>query len=440
MTSTGSPRVLPDRLAQYLRAPSLGPLWAAVRDRLERNGLSAHGLVGVLLDDDGADRLAGLVGTPIRAGAVRVRLDRLDAALRSSAAAVGVVTAVAELTGSPLVDRRAARAARQETREQSWVRLDELLKTAGLAGEPWVATFIEGLRRSGLLTRAGATAAAQAVEHAGAVLAELSSGGAFVAARSEVADVPRWELAELASRCTGNAHDLDPGQLVGAIVLRAAAAAADQPVPRGSAHRRELWARLKVTSDLVSGTALTWGLRPVGPDKWAQMMRARADMGVVTHLTLQELRAYPDVALSAPGQVVFACENPQVLQAAARAEVHGPLVCLAGNPSGAGWALLRKLLEAGASVRYHGDFDWPGVAIAGRVIASGALPWRLSGDDYDAALAQVSSEATLPLSDELVGTVWDPRLAARMTHSGVAIHEESILETLLGDLLDSSGP
>lgn len=45
----------------------------------------------------------------------------------------------------------------------------------------------------------------------------------------------------------------------------------------------------------------------------------------------------------------------------------------------------------------------------------------------------------LPLSDVPLMTPWDPSLAARMTRSGVAIHEESILETLLGDLLDSPG-
>ena len=36
---------------------------------------------------------------------------------------------------------------------------------------------------------------------------------------------PRWQLAELAGRCTGDAHGLDSGRLAAQLVLRAAAAA-----------------------------------------------------------------------------------------------------------------------------------------------------------------------------------------------------------------------
>lgn len=82
---------------------------------------------------------------------------------------------------------------------------------------------------------------------------------------------------------------------------------------------------------------------------------------------------------------MYACESPQVFQAASRADVNAPLLCFAGNPASAGWLLFQELTNVDAIVRYHGDFDWPGVAIAGRLFAAGAMPWRMATADYDEA-------------------------------------------------------
>lgn len=165
------------------------------------------------------------------------------------------------------------------------------------------------------------------------------------------------------------------------------------------------------------------------------MMRARADLGVVTHLTLLELRtAGGDVRLASTGSAVWVCENPQVLQAAARAGASGPLLCLAGNPAAVGWLVLRCLLANGADVRYHGNLDWSGVTIAARAIGAGARPWRLSADAYEAAVATLRPGATLPLSGQPVATAWDPALQSSMRRRGIAVHEESQLPLLLADL------
>jgi len=426
---------LPEPTRRYLADPSLGPLWAAVRDKLERSRLAAVGTVTITLDDPGADRLGGLLGAPVAAGTVRIRLPRLDVALRASAAAAGLLAVVAQLTGTPLVDRAAVREATREQWSAVWARLDAALAAAGLAGAPWVPTFIDGLRRFGLMTRAGADVAAAAVEDAARVLAALADTLAPAGGAATVPGEPRWELAELASRCTGDSHGLDDGRLAAALVLRAAAAASGGPVPESAAARRDLWARLGVTPDLVSGTVLTWGLRPPGDDTWSAMLRARADLGLVTHLTLQELRGpAAGVPLTASRTVVFACENPQVLQAAARAGVTRPLLCPAGNPASAGWLVLRRLLDADATVRYHGDFDWPGVAIAGRMFAAGAQPWRMGAADYLAAAASLPPDGRLELSGAPVATPWDGGLAAAMSRHRVAVHEESLLPALLADL------
>ena len=53
---------LPAALHAYLSAPSLQPLWGVLRERLERTGHAVRGTITVQVDDDGADRLAGLLG------------------------------------------------------------------------------------------------------------------------------------------------------------------------------------------------------------------------------------------------------------------------------------------------------------------------------------------------------------------------------------------
>src|SRR5262249_44655582 len=66
-----------------------------------------------------------------------------------------------------------------------------------------------------------------------------------------------------------------------------------------------------------------------GGDRWSRMMRDRADLGLITHLTLHELDQAGSVDLALPGQTVFVCENPQVLQAATHDRTEMPLLVTA---------------------------------------------------------------------------------------------------------------
>ena len=223
------------------------------------------------------------------------------------------------------------------------------------------------------------------------------------------------------------------------------------PVPESAADRRDLWQALGVATDAVSGTVLAWQLRPPSADRWSRMMRDRADLGLITHLTLHELDRAGPIELAVPGQTVSVCENPQVLQAAAHAGTQMPLLCLsgnpatvgtrllqtliaAGNPATVGTRLLQTLIAAGNPVRYHGDFDWPGVAIAGRIIGLGAAPWRMFAADYREAAAGLDADHAMALSGNPVPTPWDPDLAAAMSARGLAVHEESVLSDLIADL------
>ena len=114
-------------------------MWLALRDRFEHNGHAVRGFVTVQLDYDGADRLSGLLGRAVSSGPARLRLTELDASLRASAAARGLVAVVADLTGGPLRNLPAERDAARAGRQVFWAHLDRLLGDYGLADEDWAA-------------------------------------------------------------------------------------------------------------------------------------------------------------------------------------------------------------------------------------------------------------------------------------------------------------
>lgn len=120
------------------------------------------------------------------------------------------------------------------------------------------------------------------------------------------------------------------------------------------------------------------------------------------------------------------------------ADVHQPVRLHAQRArvpdAGPAGNLQRRLIRERATVRYHGDFDWPGVGIAGRILAAGALPWRMSAHDYRSALDNLSLDSRLALVGSPSVTTWELALGVAMRERGIAGHEESILSSLLDDL------
>jgi uncharacterized protein (TIGR02679 family) len=164
-----------------------------------------------------------------------------------------------------------------------------------------------------------------------------------------------------------------------------------------------------------------------------EWLTGAARLGVPFYVTLHQLMTMP-VAVSGP--VGYACENPAVLRRAA-AELgprSAPLLCTEGQPSTAFHQLAGLVGRmAGGGLRYHGDFDWPGVAIASAVIRRhGARPWRMTADDY---LAGVRADADhVRLGGTPQPTPWDPELAEAMASAGRAVYEETVADALIADL------
>jgi uncharacterized protein (TIGR02679 family) len=167
----------------------------------------------------------------------------------------------------------------------------------------------------------------------------------------------------------------------------------------------------------------------------------RSEAGCEAHLTLRDLRRLEHRIVEA-GTVVFVCENPRVLEAAMDAGARAVVVCTAGNPTLVATTLLERLVADGARLCYHGDFDWAGVGIANRVItACGASPWRMAAEDYREALAATVADGVevVRLEGRPVIAAWDPGLTPAMEGAGAALHEESMLDVLIGDLVEGRG-
>ncbi|MDR3202111.1 MAG: DUF2399 domain-containing protein [Bifidobacteriaceae bacterium] len=150
------------------------------------------------------------------------------------------------------------------------------------------------------------------------------------------------------------------------------------------------------------------------------------------------------MAPALPGGVIFASENPSVVEtiaAAARAAPErrdlAPLVCTAGQANSAVIALLERLASQGARVCYHGDFDWAGLRIAASLAARiDWLPWEFGAGEYRAAVSAArASGAAVPLRGAPAASPWDPDLAVAMAQANLAIEEEAVLVPLLRSYL-----
>jgi uncharacterized protein (TIGR02679 family) len=405
---------LPHRLA----GPELAGLWTRCWKAMAKAGPDAWRSVTIRVPLEGdAQRhaVAGLLGRRLPPGtaAASVDLAALDTVLRRPADGWDLVRVV-EATGGPLPDRagavRAQDAAIAEVRDAA----RELLGAHG-----WAERWLDELG-GGMLVRLHGRGDLELVVTAARILERLPADG-----------VP---LPALAAEVTGDTKALAGTTLEG-LVLRGLAIRADESRPRTAAERRTLWESAGVVPDDLASQVLVLNL-PVRPDGGlAGWLHQAAAHGWPFRATLHQLVRSP-LQVEAP-RVVSVCENPAVLRAAAERLGPGsaPLVCTEGRPSVACTRLLAALADGGCQLRYHGDFDWPGLRIAGAVLSEpGVTPWRMGADDYLTAVAVPRRGERAQLRGTPTDSPWDPGLATAMRDHGVVVYEEDVLEHLLSDL------
>lgn len=367
-------------LPAWLSDPALAPVWRRLRPPLERGARTTR---LTALDRPTRHALSGVLGRPVTGDLTLVLAD-FDALLQERAR-IALVTMVEAATG-PLRDRAAEREARLAPVELL-ARVD--------------AAWAERVRVSGILTRVPDPVA----------LAEQA-----IAVREQLPGQTRLRT-ELAASVTGDAHALDDGRPLAALVLRGLV----EVVPATTGGRRVVWERAGVLADTVSTSVLTLGLRPVEQGARERALATAAGTGDPVPVTPWLLRRLDGPLAS---QQVLVVENPSVLEAfAVRHGGRFPIVCTSGWPSVVAVELLRRL---GTAISYHGDFDWRGAEICEwlRQVV-GVLPWRMTERDYLAA------PGGGPLEGRPVPTPWEPALGGKMAERGVAVHEEQVVGSLL---------
>lgn len=365
--------------------------------------------------------LEGLLGRPAsQAASLRTTQEEFDRALSRAGLANNLRDALEALDG-PLETH-----ADRVRREQDWAtvidnaptdsRLRELLRTpAGL----------------GLLKRlAGAPRTA----------ATLLAAAAQVLARLPAAGTP---LAELAAATVHDAHALDPGRGLAALVLRAAEGARTKSSSAETSatgtdedeRTRSRWARQGVAVNELAAPVLCLNLVADADTVCGRLLCIARAAGEPLHLSLRSLLRVPPRWLLSE-RVVFVCENPAVVAIAAQrlGSDCAPLVCTSGMPAAAQRTLLGQLAACGAVIRYHGDFDWPGLRIGNFVMRSfGGGPWRFGAQDYMAHPGRA-------LEGPAVVAQWDAQLEPAMRSAGFALDEEAVIDTLMKDLAMHADP
>ncbi len=399
-------------LPAWVSDPVLRDTWERLAHRVERSGLDPVGWTQVPLADTTVRYAVGdLIGRPVTGGSCRIDLGRLDARLGERAGA-GLVECAERVLCRELVDRPAVRTARTTARQEPFAVAASELHGSPLEDQDWVARWLGALRREGLVARY--TDPVGSLHAAVRVLLEVAAG-----------DPPPGRTAgrartEIAARLLHDAHGLDEGRPVTRLVLRGLAQRAGRPIPADAAERLVLWESVGIRVDAVSSTCLTLGLEWRARGVPAQ----RTSCGPV-HVTGWDLaRTDPILARGTP---VLVCENPRVLEAhAERLGTSRPVVCTSGRPNLVVQDLLSRLHALGADLRYHGDFDWPGIAIAHQVMdLCGATPWLMDAVAYD------SAPGFLPLEGRPVFPRWDDELGSAMRRRGVAVHEEAVVDQLV---------
>jgi uncharacterized protein (TIGR02679 family) len=409
-------RVANAEVIELLSAPELRRLFAGARRRIEHTASLSASFTLVNPDDAERRAVGRLLGTrPPTGRAVRISLERLDAALTTSRFGMGLVEAL-ELAGGPIPDLRAARLAAAEKKEALW---RDLAGHPTLEARPELTGWLEKLRSSGLASRLAAGQESQLIATALGIIGSLPRSGD--------------RLNVVAATATGNAHALDRGTPLGAVVVNALAHLGGVHTPSTAAERRTLWASFGVVCDELSCDVLTLGLESVSKSASSPLNSMRAN-GQPMRLTLRHIAT--DTLTFKPS-TVFVCENPVVVAEAA--DLLGssapPIVCTEGIPNTAALLLLTQMSSSNCRFVFHGDFDWGGVRILNhlrRSLHELIAPWRFGRDDYLQALDRlgaISNLESIPADTE-----WDPSLRETMIDRGLAVFEEQVLDELIRDL------
>lgn len=390
-----------DRLDRLLGGPELTNLRQRLRRRYELARINDRFTLSPISAQE-RSALEGLLG---RRPSLSTSMDLSEAELGEALSRAGLASSLRdalEQIDGPIEDMALERA----SRDAMWE-----IVFADLASGPTESLGRLGASR-GLVKRLSGNdpeRGAALLRSTGSVLARLPAHG-----------IP---LSRFAADVLGDAHGLDEGRPVATLTM------AILKMVESGERAREIWARHGLLVSELAVPALILNLPAQRNSPGADLAERARELGEPLHLSLRTLlRSPPEWMVR--GRILHVCENASIVAIAAdRLGVRcAPLVCTDGMPSASQRVLLTQLAEKGADLRYHGDFDWAGVAIGNFVMRTfKARPWRFSAADYEPSKGRF-------LEGPQVEASWDQTLRTKMGRGGYVLEEENVVEDLLRDL------
>jgi uncharacterized protein (TIGR02679 family) len=389
---------------------SLGPIWEELARRMGASDRVVRKIRVSGLDEQGRRWLASLLGLSRLPQDVTVTVDvaRVGAALGLEDPAL--LRRMVERVRGPLGNRAAERASNAEARATLWRRTAERL------AERTPLTFAR-IRAAGI--------PGGDLEAHGEALALLAD--CFDALPSSRA----MPLPAFAWRVSGDPHALDTNTPIARYLHLGAAELTGrgrgEGEPDSIAARRALQ-ELGVVMDRISFATITYGLRATPDSPLGRLLEEARKATVPLGLS----GAMLDGPSPAWLQKSWLCvENPSVVEAAVLAGAAGPVVCTSGWPSIDAQRLLDGARAQGIELRYAGDYDATGLAIASFMIQRYGAVILMTRDRYlraDLGRAPVWGEGEVP------GTPWDRALADAIREERRVVYQEdpAIFQELLG--------
>lgn len=364
---------------------SLRPLWDELARRMGASDRPVRTVRLGDLDDRGRRTLASIFGLPRvpKDPIVTVDIPKLCAALHVDDVQL---RRIVEHEHGPLGNRAASRLAESSARSALWARAEARFGSR-------VPRTLERLRAAGIPT-SDFDANARALDILANALDRLPA----------LTPIP---LPMLAWQVCADPHALDSQTIAGHHLRLAAVELAGDlsPAPDTAATRRALRA-IGVVTDRLS-TAITYGLRARPDTGLGRLIEAAAEAHVPLNLSGAALDSGPVVFV--PGR--WLClENRSVFEAALLAGYDGPLVCTSGWPSVETQRLLDQARKQGVELRYAGDYDPEGLAIAAWIATRYGVEIVMTAEAYltadrERGPAWGNSEPSTPWDDGLAAAI-----------------------------------
>ncbi|MEM7792701.1 MAG: TIGR02679 family protein [Verrucomicrobiota bacterium] len=404
------------RLKQLFSNPGLEWIRRRLRERLEHG----KGLQGTIYHpnpkDDEVNAFNTLTGSPSRSRkGLSLPLEQLEEILQQGELADDLEEAILLLEG-PITNRKNEREKQQDAWTQLFAEASERSRDT-----PFICEWIGSIRSNGLLKRLSKNdlrLAQTLLEQATTLFRRLPA-----------TTIP---LPQFAAEISGDSHSLDFGAPLSGLVMQGVARLGCNRGWQTPVERRDAWNSVGVLCDSLSQPVLIHNLRLNHSHPLSDLLENGYSTQEPIYLTTRQLIRFPiDLEKDCLFDKVFVCENPSIVSAAAESygNTSSPLICVSGNLTSSAQTLLKQLANSRIKIYYHGDFDWPGIAITNFVCDRyQAIPWRMSAQDY------LSAHKEKPLTGKPLGTPWDPSLSQAMQKIKKIVYEEQVIDKLLKDL------